>query len=147
MTFGRLQSLRSLQEISISSPDAVPRNKMKDPGITFDSRHSRTLMTSISCHRVGILAGIFHVHHHVPDSVVRTLASEHVLSHIRYCLTVVQKQRMEETFEHYQLPYLRTWRIASLAGGVFFDRRRLDCVSYLREDAVLVPGMSTGGFR
>ena len=66
-----------------------PCKEVKNLGLTFDRTLSWDAHVSMIRRRcMGMLAGLSHVRHYLPDGVITTLVSALVLSQVRYCLTV-----------------------------------------------------------
>ena len=95
-------------------------------GLVFD----RTLswdahVTLISRRCTGMLTGLSHVRHYLPDGVITTLVSALVLSQVRYCLSVYGNGS-QKNFNKLQ-------KIINFGARVIFGRRKFDHVSDLRE--------------
>ena len=73
----------------------------------------------------GMLTGLSHVRHYLPDGVISTLVSALVLSQVRYCLSVYGNGSQKN------LDKLQ--KIINFGARVIFGRRKFDHVSDLRE--------------
>ena len=94
MTFGARRACAA-SRTSYLSDTLLPENEGKalEPSLTVHIPGRSCGISQLPL--CGNIGWHLHVHHHVPDSGVRTAVSELALSHIRYCLTAVQKQRTE----------------------------------------------------
>ena len=128
ITFGSRQNLRNLPHFTVSLREADLELCMEvnNLGLTFD----RTLswdahVTSISRRCIGMLAGLSHVRHQLPDGVITTLVSALVLSQVRYCLSVYGNCSIKNLD--------KIQKIINFGARVIFGRRKFDHVSDLRE--------------
>ena len=72
-----------------------PRTEVKNLGVVIDHHLSWDQHISQVTRRCfGMLTGLAHLIHSLPETVLSTVVSALVLSHVRYCLTVVE---MEQT--------------------------------------------------
>ena len=66
-----------------------PSTEAKNLGVVFDQNLSWNQHISMISRRCfGMLTGLAHLRHHLPEFVLSTLVSALVLSHVRYCITV-----------------------------------------------------------
>ena len=128
IAIGSRQNLRELPSFEISFRDTllIPCSEVKNLGVTFDKNLSWDSHVGVVSQRCnGILIGMSHVRHVLPHSIVKTLVTALVLSHVRYCLPVYgngTKKNMD-----------RIQKILNFAARVIFGRRKFDHVSDLRE--------------
>ena len=73
----------------------------------------------------GMLTGLSHLRHYLPVSVLTTLVSALVLSHVRYCLTVYGNGSGKNC--------ARIQKIINFSARVIFGRRKFDHISDVRE--------------
>ena len=73
----------------------------------------------------GVLIGLSHCRHYLPDGVIKVLMSALVLTRIRYCLAVYGNGTLKN--------FDRLQRVLNFAVRVIFGRRKFDHVSDLRE--------------
>ena len=74
---------------------------------------------------MGLLIGLSHIRHYIPDGIIKTLVMALVMSRIQYCLTVYGNG----TKKNFQ----RIQKILNFAARVIFGRRKFDHVSDLRD--------------
>ena len=91
ITFGNRQNLRTLQNLEVAFRDTnlVPCNEVKNLGVIFDkplSWDSHVGVVSGRC--TGMLLGLSHVRHQLPQGVIAALVTALVLSQVRYCISV-----------------------------------------------------------
>ena len=66
-----------------------PRAEVKNLGVVFDSTLSwESHVSELSRQCTGVLIGLSHCRHYLPDGVIKVLVSALVLTRIRYCLAV-----------------------------------------------------------
>ena len=91
MVFGSRQNLRSVSTLEVRfrgetlRPECTARNLgvIFDPTLSWDAHVAHVVNKCF-----GMLIGLSHVRHHLPQNVVPTVVHGLVLSHVRYCLTV-----------------------------------------------------------
>ena len=93
IVFGNRQNLQNLPlgEVTVTfrGVSLQPSTEVKNLGIVFDSRLSWDQHISLLTRRCfGMPIGLVHLRHYLPETVLSTLVSALVLSHVRYCLTV-----------------------------------------------------------
>ena len=128
MTFGSRQNLRNLPEYKVMFSDAAlqPCAQVGNLGVVFDSALTwEAHVSELSRRCVGLLIGLSHVRHYLPDGVLRTIVSALVVSRVRYCLTVYGNGS-QKNFDRLQ-------KIMNFAARVIFGRRKFDHVSDLRD--------------
>ena len=104
----------------------TPACKVKKLGVVFDSALSwDSHVSELSRRCMGVLTGLSHVRHCVPDGIIKTLVTALVLSQVRYCLSVYGNGS-QKNFDRVQ-------KILNFAARVIFGRRKFDHVSDLRE--------------
>lgn len=91
MVFGSRQNLKSLPPVTVTfrgetlSPEPMVRNL----GVIFDPCMSWDAHVAHVMHKCfGLLIGLSHIRHHLPQSVIPILVHALVLSHVRYCISV-----------------------------------------------------------
>ena len=67
-----------------------------------------------------MLTGLVHLRHYLPETVLSTLVSALVLSHVRYCLTVYGKGTAKNLN--------RVQKILNLSARVITGRKKFDCI-------------------
>ena len=82
-------------------------------------------MSELSRRCTGLLIGLSHARHCLPDGVISMLVTSLVVSRIRYCLTVYGSGSQKN--------FARLQKILNFATRVIFGRRKFDHVSALRE--------------
>ena len=126
--FGSRQNLRSLPEMQVSFCDVVlrPRAEVRSLGVVLDGTLSWESHVSELCRRcTGVLIGLSHCRHYLPDGVIKVLVTALVLTRIRYCLTVYGNS-IQRNFDRLQ-------KLQNFAIRVIFGRHKFDHVSDLRE--------------
>ena len=130
MVFGTHQNLRglNLSDITVKFRGVTlePCTEVKNLGVLFDrflSWEQHISMVTRRC--IGTLTGLAHLRHYLPGSVLITLVSALVLSHVRYCLSVYGNGP-GKNFDRIQ-------KILNFSARVIFGRRKFDHVSDLRE--------------
>ena len=93
MVLGSNQNLRTLPSTDVTvtfrGVTLEPCTEAKNLGVIFDRNLSWDQHISMITRRCfGMLTGLVHLRHYLPESVLSTLVSALVLSHVRYCLTV-----------------------------------------------------------
>ena len=91
MVFGSRQNLSSLPlfTVSFSESELTPCAQVGNLGVVFDSSLSWDAhMSDLSRRCMGLLIGLSHIRHYIPDGVIKTLVMAFVLSRVQYCLTV-----------------------------------------------------------
>ena len=82
-------------------------------------------VSELSRRCMGVLIGVSHVRHCLPDGVLKTIVTALVISRVRYCLTVYINGT-QKNFDRLQ-------KILNFAARVIFGRRKFDHVSDLRD--------------
>ena len=82
-------------------------------------------MSELSRRCTGLLIGLSHARHCLPDGVIRILVTSLVLSRISYCLSVYGNGT-QKNFDRLQ-------KILNFAARVIFGRRKFDRISDLRK--------------
>ena len=82
-------------------------------------------MSELSRRCMGLLIGLSHVRHCLPDGVIKTIVTALVISRVQYCLTVYGNGT-KKNFDRLQ-------KILNFAARVIFGRRKFDHVSDLRD--------------
>ena len=127
IVFGSRQNLRKLPDFRVSFCDAElqPCAQVGNLGVTFDSTLSWDAHVSeISRRCTGLLIGLSHARHCLPDGIIRMLVTALVISRIQYCLTVYGNGS-QKNFDRLQ-------KVLNFAARVIFGRRKFDHVSDLR---------------
>ena len=128
MVFGSRQNLRNLPDLKISFRDAElqPCEQVGNLGVVFDGALSwEPHVSELSRRCMGVLIGVSHVRHCLPDGVLKTIVTALVISRVRYCLTVYGNGP-QKNFDRLQ-------KILNFAARVIFGRRKFDHVSDLRD--------------
>ena len=101
-------------------------SEVKNLGVTFDRALSWDAhVTSITRFCMGMLSGLSHVRHHLPDGVITTLVSALVLSQVRYCLSVYGNGSRKN--------HKKIQSVINFGVRVIYGRRKYDHVSVLRD--------------
>ena len=127
IVFGTRQNLRKLPDFRVPFRNAAlqPCAQVGNLGVTFDSTMSWDAHVSELCRRcTGLLIGLSHARHCLPDGIIRTLVTALVVSRIQYCLSVYGNGS-QKNFDRLQ-------KILNFAARVIFGRRKFDHVSDLR---------------
>ena len=128
IAFGSRQNLRKLPDFKVHFRDAAlqPCVQVGNLGVTFDSTLSWDAHVSeLSRRCTGLLIGLSHARHCLPDGIIRILVTALVISRIQYCLTVYGNGS-QKNFDRLQ-------KILNFAARVIFGRRKFDHVSDLRK--------------
>ena len=80
---------------------------------------------------MGLLIGLSHLRHYLPDGVIKTIVTALVISRVNYCLSVYGNGTKKNLS--------RLQKILNFATRVIFGRRKFDHVSYLREKLDWMP--------
>ena len=119
IVFGSRQNLQSisLSEVSVTFRGVPlrPCTEVKNLGLVFDSHLTWDRHISLLTRRCfGMLTGLVHLRHYLPETVLSTLVSALVLSHVRCCLTVYGNgtaknlNRVQNIFKFLRQSYHRT---------------------------------------
>ena len=120
-----LRSVSNL-EVPFCGVTLQPRAEVGNLGVTFDSTLSWEPHVSGLCRRcTGVLIGLSHCRHYLPDGVIKTLVAALVLTRINYCLAVYGNGT-RKNFDRIQ-------KIINFAARVIFGRRKFDHAADLRE--------------
>ena len=128
MVFGSRQNLSTLPDFKIAFRDAElqPCTQAKNLGVVFDGALTWDAHVSeLSRRCVGVLIGLSHARHCLPDGVLKTIVTALVISRVQYCLTVYGNGS-QKNFDRLQ-------KIFNFAARVIFGRRKFDHVSDLRD--------------
>ena len=102
----------------------MPCDQVRNLGLIFDNKLSWEAHVSMISRRcMGILSGLSHARHYLPNSVVRTLVTSLVVSQIRYCISVYGNGPKKNL--------LRIQKVLNFAARVIFGRKKFDHVSDL----------------
>ena len=91
MVFGSRQIWRNLPDFTISFCDAElqPSAQVRNLGVVFDGALSwEAHVSELSRSCTGMLIGLSHARHCLPDGVLKTIVTALVISRIQYCFTV-----------------------------------------------------------
>ena len=124
MVFGNRQNLRTIPALEVRfrggtvRPERTVRNLgvMFDPTLSWDAHVAHVVNKCF-----GMLIGLCHVRHHLPQQVIPTIVQGLVLSHVRYCLTVFGNCSDKN---HTQLQ-----KIINFCARVVAGRRKYDHIS------------------
>ena len=128
MVFGSRQNLKSLPPFVVRFRDTElePCKQVGNLGVVFDGALSwEDHVSELSRRCTGLLTGLSHVRHSLPDGILKTIVTSLVLSRVQYCLTVYGNGS-KKNFDRIQ-------KILNFAARVIFGRRKFDHVSDLRE--------------
>lgn len=128
MVFGSRQNLRNLPELRISFRDATlePCTQVGNLGVVFDSTLSwEAHVAELSRRCMGVLIGLSHARHCLPDGILKTIVTALVLSRVQYCISVYGNGPQKNLD--------RLQKIINFAARVIFGRRKFDHVSDLRD--------------
>ena len=128
MVFGSRQNLRNVPDFTVSFRDTelVPCAQVGNLGVIFDGTLSWDAHVSeLSRRCTGLLIGLSHVRHYLPDGVIKTLVVALVMSRIKYCLPVFGNGTLKN--------FDRLQKLLNFAARVIFGRRKFDHVSDLRD--------------
>ena len=126
IVFGSPHNLHNLPtfDITFCNTSLTPCNSAKNIGLIFDSKMSWEAHVSMISRRcIGILCGLSHARHNLPNCIIRTLVTSLVISHIRYCISVYgngSKKNLEQI-----------QKVLNFGARVIFGRRKFDHVSDL----------------
>ena len=126
--FGSRPNLRRLPELAVnfSGTQLKPVAEVRNLGVTFDSALSwESHVSELVRQCTGVLIGLSHCRHCLPDGVIKILVSALVLTRINYCLAVYGNGA--------QIQFDRLQKVLNFAARVIFGRRKFDHVSDLRE--------------
>ena len=134
MVFGSRQNIQNLPAFVVSFRDAelVPCAQVGNLGVVFDGTLSwEAHVSELSRQCMGLLIGLSHVRHCLPDGVIKTLVTALVISRVQYCLSVYGNGT-QKNFDRLQ-------KILNFAARVIFGRRKFDHVSDLRDQLGWLP--------
>ena len=109
MVFGSRQILRNLPDFTISFCDAElqPSAQVRNLGVVFDGALSwEAHVSELSRSCTGMLIGLSHARHCLPDGVLKTIVTALVISRIQYCFTVYgngSQKKLRQTPKNIQL--------------------------------------------
>ena len=124
MVFGSRQNLRGIPEIEVRfrGETVRPERTVRNLGVVFDPTLSWDAHVAHVVNKCfGMLIGLNHVRHHLPQQVIPTIVQGLVLSHVRYCITVFGNCTDQN---HKQLQ-----RIINFCARVVAGRRKFDRIS------------------
>ena len=99
---------------------------MGNLGVVFDSTLSwEAHVAELSRRCMGVLIGLSHARHCLPDGVLKTIVTALVISRVQYCLSVYGNGSQKNLD--------RLQKIINFAARVIFGRRKFDHVSDLRD--------------
>jgi len=128
MLLGSQQNLRNAPTVTVKfrEQQLTPCSETKNLGIIFDRTLSWDSHVSLVTKRCfGILAGLSHLKHCLPASVLTTLVNALVLSQVRYCLSVYGNGTSTNLS--------RIQKIINYSAKVIFGSKKFDHASDLRE--------------
>lgn len=134
MIFGSRQNLKHLPPVVVSFRDAElePCAQAGNLGVVFDSSLTwEAHVTELSRRCMGLLIGLSHVRHCLPDGVIKTIVTALVISRVNYCLSVYGNGTKKNLN--------RLQKILNFATRVIFGRRKFDHVTDLREKLNWMP--------
>jgi len=126
IVFGSPPNLRNLPNFKVTFCDTalVPCNEVRNLGLILDNRLSWEAHVSLISRRcMGILSGLSHARHHLPNCVITSLVTALVVSQVRYCISVYgngSKKNLD-----------RIEKVLNFGARVIFGRRKFDHVSDL----------------
>ena len=124
MVFGSRQNLRGVPAMEVRFRGETIRLERvtRNLGVMFDPTLSWDAHVSHVVHKCfGMLIGLSHVRHYLPQNVIPTIVHGLVLSHVRYCITVFGNCSDKN---HRQLQ-----RIINFCARVVTGRRKYDHIS------------------
>ena len=124
MVFGSRQNLRSVPtlEVRFRGESLRPESTARNLGVVFDPTLSWDAHVAHVVNKCfGMLIGLSHIRHHLPQNVVPTIVHGLVLSHVRYCLTVYGNGSDKN---HKQLQ-----KVINFCARVIAGRRKFDHIS------------------
>lgn len=128
MVFGSRPNLRNLPDLKVSFCDASlePCSQVGNLGVVFDGTLSwEAHVAELSRRCMGVLIGLSHARHCLPDGVLKTIVTALVISRVQYCLPVYGNGPQKNLD--------RLQKIINFAARVIFGRRKFDHVSDLRD--------------
>ena len=134
MVFGSRQNLRNLPRFKISFRDAElqPCAQARNLGVVFDGALTwEAHIAELSRRCTGVLIGLSHARHCLPDGILKTIVTALVISRVQYCLTIYGNGS-QQNFDRLQ-------KIMNFAARVIFGRRKFDHVSGLRDSLGWIP--------
>ena len=126
IVFGSPQNLRNLPKFKVTfcETELVPCEKVRNLGLIFDKKLSwEAHISMISRRCMGILSGLSHARHHLPNHIIGTLVTALVVSQIRYCISVYgngSKKNLEQI-----------QKVLNFGARVIFGKIKFDHVSDL----------------
>ena len=131
MILGTRQNLRNVSNsnISVSFRDVPlkPCTEVKNLGLVFDKHLSWDQHISFLTRRCyGMLTGLVHLRHYLPEAVLSTVVSALVLSHVRYCLTVYGNGTVKNLD--------KIQKILNFSARVISGRRKFDHISDVQRE-------------
>ena len=126
MLLGSQPNIRNAPNFTVKFRDhpLVPCLEAKNLGLIYDRTLSWNSHVSLVTKRCfGILAGLSHLSHCLPSSVMTTLVNALVLSQVRYCISVYGNGT--------QYNLSRIQKIINYSAKVIFGRKKFDPVSDL----------------
>ena len=124
MVFDSRQNLRTVPalEVRFRGETVCPERTVRNLGVMFDPTLSWDAHVAHVVNKCfGMLIGLCHVRHRLPQQVIPTIVQGLVLSHVRYCLTVFGNCSDKN---HRQLQ-----KIINFCARVVAGRRKYDHIS------------------
>ena len=133
MIFGSRQNLKHLPPVvSFRDAELEPCAQAGNLGVVFDSSLTwEAHVTELSRRCMGLLIGLSHVRHCLPDGVIKTIVTAQVISRVNYCLSVYGNGTKKNLN--------RLQKILNFATRVIFGCRKFDHVTDLREKLNWMP--------
>ena len=101
-----------------------PCAQVRNLGVIFDNKLSWDAhVSTISRRCAGILSGLSHVRHHLPNDVIVTLVTALVMSQVRYCISIYGNGSKKNLYQ--------VQKVLNFAVRVIYGRRKFDHVSDL----------------
>ena len=93
MVFGSRQNLRGVPtiEVRFRGETLHAENKVRNLGVIFDPVLSWDDHVTHVVHKCfGMLIGLSHIRHYLPENVIPTIVHGLVMSHVRYCISFLE---------------------------------------------------------
>ena len=128
IVFGSRQNLQKVPAFTVSLRDTElePCAQVGNLGVVFDGTLSwEAHVAELSRRCTGLLIGLSHIRHYLPDGVIKTLVMALVMTRVQYCLPVYGNGTKKN--------FTRLQKILNFAARVIFGRRKFDHISDLRD--------------